>query len=155
MTQKFELNDILASIDLDGKEVWDELSDDQKKTVSFFTLNRFISNVQGDRELKEYYLLACNERFNKNLFSVISKHPKLAWQLACSCNFSEDKKIRYHEYIKLKKEKNKKLSFLAELFPSMKMSDLETLDKITSEKEIKKYCESLGWDKKQINAVKF
>jgi hypothetical protein len=155
MTKKFELKSILAAVDLDGKEVWDELSDEEKKSISFFTLNRFISNVDGTREVQEHYLLVCNERFNKNLFSVMSKHPKLTWQLACSCNYSESKKIRYHEYIKIKKEKNKKLSFLSELFPNMKMSDLETLDQITDEKEIKKYCESLGWDRAQINAIRF
>jgi len=37
----------------------------------------------------------------------------------------------------------------------MKMSDIETLSATVSEKEIKKYCEDLGWDKKQINGIKF
>jgi hypothetical protein len=36
----------------------------------------------------------------------------------------------------------------------MKMSDIETMAKITSEKEIKVYCEKLGWDKKQVSAIK-
>lgn len=154
MSNDFKLKDILAAIDLDGKDVWDELTDEQKKSVVFFTLNRYISNVQGSRELKEHYLLVGNERFNKNLYSIMSKHPKLTWQLACSCSH-ESKKIQYHEWIGLKKEKDKKLSFLAEIFPEKKMSDLETLSKITTDKEIKQYCESLGWDKKQINAIKF
>lgn len=153
MSDEFKLKDILAAVDLDGKEVWDELSEEQKKSVVYFTLNRYISNVQGGRELKEHYLLVGNERFNKNLFAVMSKHPKLTWQLACSCSH-ESKKIQYHEWIGLKKEKNKKVSFLAELFPTMKMQDIETLAAITTDKDIKQYCESLGWDKKQIHAIK-
>ena len=153
MSNEFKLKDILAAIDLDGKEVWDELTDEQKKSVVFFTLNRYISNVQGSRELKEHYLLVGNERFNKNLFSVMSKHPKLTWQLACSCSH-ESRKIQYHEWLGVKKEKNKKVSFLAELFPNMKISDVETLAEITTDKEIKQYCESLGRDKKQIHAIK-
>jgi hypothetical protein len=36
----------------------------------------------------------------------------------------------------------------------MKMSDIETMAKLTSEKEIKAYCEKLGWDKKQVSAIK-
>jgi hypothetical protein len=36
----------------------------------------------------------------------------------------------------------------------MKLSDVETLAAITTDKEIKKYCEGLGWDKKQINELK-
>ncbi len=153
MSSEFKLKDILAAVDLDGKEVWDELTEEQKKSVVFFTLNRYISNVQGSRELKEHYLLVGNERFNKNLFAVMSKHPKLTWQLACSCSH-ESRKIQYHEWLGLKKEKNKKVSFLAELFPNMKIQDVETLAAITSDKDIKQYCESLGWDKKQIHAIK-
>lgn len=150
---KLELKDILAAVDLDGKEAWDELTDEQKKSVVFFTLNRYISNVQGSKELKEHYLIIGNERFNKNLFSIMSKHPKLAWQSACSCSH-ESKKIHYHEWLPLKREKDKKTEFLAELFPNMKRSDLDTLAAITTEKEIKKYCEDLGWDKKAINGIK-
>jgi hypothetical protein len=37
----------------------------------------------------------------------------------------------------------------------MKMSDVETLAVITTDKEIKEYAKDLGWDKKQINAIKF
>lgn len=153
MASEFKLKDILAAVDLDGKDVWDELTDEQKKSIVFFTLNRYISNVQGSRELKEHYLLVANERFNKNLFPIISKHPKLTWQSACSCSH-ESHRIQYHEWLGVKKEKNKKVSFLADLFPDMKMSDVETLAAVTTDKEIKNYCELLGWDKKQINAIK-
>lgn len=153
MTNEFKLKDILAAVDLDGKEVWDELSDDQKKSVVFFTLNRYISSVQGNQELKEHYILVGNERFNKNLFDVMSKHPKLTWQLACSCSH-ESKKIQYHEWIGLKREKNKKEEFLAGLFTNMKRADIETLAAITTDKEIKQYCEDLGWSKKEINGIK-
>ena len=78
---KLELKDILAAVDLDGKEVWDEINDEQKKSVVFFTLNRYLSNVKGSRELQEHYVLLTNEYFNKNLFTVMSKHPKLTWQI--------------------------------------------------------------------------
>ena len=53
-----------------------------------------------------------------------------------------------------KKSKNKKVEFLAELFPNMKMSDVETLAAITTDKEIKEYAKDLGWDKKQIADIK-
>lgn len=154
MADEFKLKDILASVDLDGKEVWDELTEAQRKSVVFYTLNRYISSVKGNRELQEHFVLLTNERFNKNLYSIMSKHPKLAWQLACSCSH-ENKKIMFHEWIGLKREKDKKLNFLLELFPDRKISDLETLSAITTTDEIKKYCESLGWDKKQVNAIKF
>jgi predicted CopG family antitoxin len=151
---QLKLNEILAAVDLNAKDAWNDLTEEQRKSVVFYTLNRYISNVQGSREEKEHFVLLGNERFNKNLFLLLNKHPKLLWQLACSCGH-ESKKIFFHQWLKLIKQKNKKEEFLAELFPNMKRQDVETLSKITSDKEIKEYCKDLGWDKKQIDAVKF
>ena len=39
---KLPLKDILAAIDMGAKEVWDELSEDEKKQVSFYLLNRYM-----------------------------------------------------------------------------------------------------------------
>jgi hypothetical protein len=148
-----KLNEILAAVDLNGKEVWDDLSEEQRKSIVFFTLNRYISVIQGSREEKEHYVLLGNERFNKNLFLLLNKHPKLLWQLACSCGH-ESKKVFFHKWLKLTKSKNKKVEFLASLFPTTKRQDLETMAEITTDKEIKEYCKELGWDKKQINDIK-
>jgi len=148
-----KLNEILAAVDLNGKEVWDDLTEEQRKSVVFFTLNRYLSSVQGSREEKEHFVLLGNERFNKNLFLLLNKHPKLLWQLACSCGH-ESKNVFFHKWLKLNKAKNKKEEFLASLFPNMKRTDVETLASVTTDKEIKEYCKDLGWDKKQVNDIK-
>jgi len=148
------LNEILAAVDLNGKEVWDDLTEEQKKSVVFYTLNRYISSITGSREEKEHFVLLGNERFNKNLFLLLNKHPKLLWQLACSCGH-ESKKVFFHKWLKLNKSKNKKVEFLGTLFPNLKQQDLETMSAITTTKEIKEYCAEMGWDKKEINAIKF
>lgn len=149
-----KLNEILAAVDLNGKEVWDDLSEEQHKSIVFYTLNRYISSVQGSREEKEHFVLLGNERFNKHLFLLLNKHPKLLWQLACSCGH-ESKKVFFHKWLKLTKSKNKRIDFLADLFPNTKKQDLETMAEITTDEEIKQYCVELGWDKKEINAIKF
>lgn len=149
-----KLNEILAAVDLNGKEVWDDLSEEQRKSIVFYTLNRYISSVQGSREEKEHFVLLGNERFNKHLFLLLNKHPKLLWQLACSCGH-ESKKVFFHKWLKLTKSKNKRIEFLADLFPNTKKQDLETMAEITTDEEIKQYCVELGWDKKEINAIKF
>ena len=41
---KLPLKDILAAIDMGGKEIWDELSIEDKKQVSFYLLNRYVSS---------------------------------------------------------------------------------------------------------------
>jgi hypothetical protein len=54
----------------------------------------------------------------------------------------------------LKKEADKKVKFLAEQFPNMKLSDIETLAAISTDADIKEYAKNLGWDKKQIADIK-
>jgi hypothetical protein len=149
-------NDMIPAVDLGIKELWDAATDEGKKEIKgdFFNLTRYISSVKSsNRELQEHFVLTVNEFYNKN-WNDIQKHPKLVWQTLCLCSH-ESKKKQFHEWIPLKKQKNKKVEFLAELFPDMKMSDVETMAVITTDKEVKAYCEKLGWDKKQINAIKF
>lgn len=149
--------DIMPSVDAGFKELWDAegVDDNGRKEITgdLWNLVRFISSVSiDDRETQEHFLLTVNEFYNKN-WNTIRKHPKLQWQSLCACAH-ESKKQFYHEYIPLKKQKDKKTEFLATLFPNMKMADVETLSAINTNKDIKVYCESLGWDKKAINEIK-
>lgn len=147
--------DMIPAVDMGLKELWDAATDEGRKEIKgdLWNLNRYISSVKSsNRELQEHFLLTVNEFYNKN-WNEIQKHPKLVWQTLCLCSH-ETKKTYFHEWIPLKKEKNKKEEFLAELFPNMKRSDIETLAAITTDKEIKRYCEDLGWDKKAINGIK-
>lgn len=148
--------DMIPAVDMGMKELWDATDENGQKEIKgdLWNLNRYISSVKSNnRELKEHYTLTVNEFYNKN-WNEISKHPKLQWQTLCVCSH-ESKKTHFHEWLGLKRGGNKKEEFLAELFPDMKRKDIETLAAITTDKEIKEYCEKLGWDKKQINGIKF
>lgn len=147
--------DMIPAVDMGMKELWDAASEEGRKEIKgdLWNLNRYVSSVKtNNRELQEFFVESVNEFYNKN-WNVINKHPKLQWQTLCACNYG-DGKTYFHEWIPLKKEKNKKEEFLLELFPNMKRSDIETLASITTDKEIKKYCEDLGWDKKEIYGIK-
>jgi hypothetical protein len=147
--------DMIPAVDMGLKELWDAASEDGRKEIKgdLWNLNRYISSVKSsNHELQEHYLLTVNEYYNKN-WNEISKHPKLQWLTLTACSH-ESKKTQFHEWIPLKKETNKKEKFLADLFPNMKMSDVETLAAITTDKEIKEYAKDLGWDKKQIAEIK-
>lgn len=147
--------DMIPAVDLGIKDLWEAATDEGKKEIKgdFWTLNRYISTVKtNNREIQEHFLLAVNELYNKN-WNDIQQHPKLVWQTLCLASH-ESKKTFFHEWIPLKRQKDKKTEFLAGLFPDMKLDDIETLSKITTDKEIKEYCETLGWDKKAVNAIK-
>ena len=148
--------DMIPAVDQGIKELWDAAPEEGRKEIKgdLWNLNRYISNVKSsNQELQEHYLLTVNEFYNKN-WNEISKHPKLQWLTLTLCSH-ESRKSQFHEWLPLKRERNKKEEFLAELFPNMKRSDIETLAVVTTDKEIKQYCESLGWDKKEINGIKF
>ena len=149
---KLPLKDILAAIDMNAKSVWDELSDEEQKQVSFFLLNRYASAVKGNNTQKELAIFKTNEYYNKNFFTI-QKHKKLLWYLLCM-TANEKKDIRYHEWIgyKLKdaSAQNKAVKFLKALYPNMKEEEIEMLAKINSKEELKELAESYGMDKTEI-----
>lgn len=148
--------DMIPAVDMGMKELWDAVSEDGQKDIKgdFWNLNRYISNVKSsNRELQEHFVLTTNEFYNKN-WALIQKHPKLVWQTLCLCSH-ESKKPVFHEWLSLKRERNKKEEFLATLFPDMKLNDITTLANITTTADIREYCKGLGWEKKAINAIKF
>ena len=73
---KLPLKDILAAIDMNAKNVWEDLSDDERKQVSFYLLNRYASAIKGSRQDKELQILKTNQYYNKNFFRL-TKHKKL------------------------------------------------------------------------------
>ena len=71
--------EIFYAIDVDGKSVWDEYTDDERTQIikeKFWLLNRYISLVNGKQDAQEWAVIATNEFYNKN-WAVISKHYKL------------------------------------------------------------------------------
>lgn len=150
--QKLPLKDILAAIDMGAKNVWDEISIEERKQISFWLLNRYVSSIKGNREKQELAIFKTNEYYNKNWNVLGTKHPKLQWQLLC--NAGGTGKIEFHEWLGLKQKKsaNSKTSkFLQERFPNMKQDEVELLATISTKKEIKEYAESLGMDKKDVD----
>ena len=139
--QKLPIKDILAAIDMGAKNVWDEITDDERKQVSFWLLNRYVSSVQGNRDKQELAIFKTNEYYNKNYMEV-SKHQKLQWQLLCMSGATG--KIEYHPWIGFKKktqDTNKLIKVLKQIYPNMKQDEVELLARISSKSEIKKLAE--------------
>ena len=68
MSEKIELKEKMAAVDMGARSMWDEMDDTQRKSLKqeFFILNRYISNVKGQtRDTQENFVLTVNEYFNK------------------------------------------------------------------------------------------
>ena len=157
MSEKLELKEKLAAIDVGARDLWDEVSDEERKRIKgeFFIINRYISSVKtSNRDTQEHFVLAVNEYFNKHWY-VLQSHPKLLWQLICMCSH-ESKNIFVQEWIGFKKKEkgtNKKTKFLLEAFPNAKLDEIELMSKITPVNELKKHAVRLGYDDSQIKKL--
>ncbi len=146
MTQKkLPVKDILAAVDMGAKNVWDELDNDERKQVSFWLLNRYVSSVTGDREEQELAVFKTNEYYNKD-YMVVSKHPKLQWQLLCQAGNTG--KIKFHQWIGFKRKAGKELhdgiKLFNQIFPNMKQDEIEMLASMHTKKDLKQLAEEHG-----------
>lgn len=136
------VKDILAAVDMGAKSVWDELSDEEKKQVNFWLLNRYVSSVKGNREAQELAVFKTNEYYNKNWNVLGTRHPKLQWQLLCLTGNTG--KIEFHQWIGFKqkgKTNSAAIKALQEIYPNMKQDEVELLARISTTKEIKELAE--------------
>jgi hypothetical protein len=153
MSDKLTIKDETAAIDMGARDLWDNFTEEQKKQISFFLLNRYASSIKtSDREAQELAVFKTNEYFNKHYFSL-SKHPKLLWYLVCMCG-NDQKKIYFHEWIGFKKKSDNKIhKFLESVYPNMKDDELELKAMLMDTKEAKELAKDLGMSDAEIKKI--
>jgi len=153
MSEKIELKEKLAAVDMNFRTLWDEMDAEQRKSLKneYFILNRYISNVQSSkREVQEHFVLTVNEYFNKN-WNILQKHPKLLWLLLCMCSYDKST-VFFHQWLGNKKKEgsSKKSKFLEELYPNKKLDEIEIMAKLSTDKELKDLARRHGYDEATI-----
>ncbi len=134
----------MAQFDRKNRHFYDSLTDEERKKFSNYLMIRWGSSVQGPSELQEFYVIATNERLNKHFFAV-NRHPRLQWLMATSV--SPGLGSQRHQWIAPKKKdsaNNEVKKALMELYPNMKMSDIDALAAVTDKKDIKEYLKQSG-----------
>jgi hypothetical protein len=134
---KLNITNEMAQLDRKQRDFYDSLNDEERKKFSTFLMLRWSSSVQGDAELQEYYVQACNHYLNHDFFAV-NRHPKLQWLMATAV--SPGLGTPRHTWIapskKDKSNKNTKKKTLNVLFPNHKLADIDVLSKLLTEEEI-------------------
>ena len=138
-------------MDMDAKGAFDEWSDEERKELNFWLLNRYASSVAGSRDAKEWAVVSTNEYYNKNWNILGTRHPKLQWQLLCATH-NASRKSRQHVWQGLKQKGSdvKVVKWLKEMFPNMKEDEVNLLATISTKQELKQYAEDHGLDKKDV-----
>jgi len=141
---KLSIHNEMSQFDLKNRSFYDELTDEERKKFSNYLMIRWGSAVQGSRELQEFYVIATNERLNRHFFAV-NRHPKLQWLMATSV--SPGMGTHRHQWIAPKKKDTGSSEIkrsLMEIYPTMKMSDIQVLTAITDLKEIRDHFRNHG-----------
>lgn len=127
---------------------YEDLTAEERKKFSNFLMLRWGSAVEGSRDLQEFYVISCNERFNKHFFDL-GKHPKLQWLLATTV--SPDLGTPRHPWIAPKKKEaglSAKRRALMEMYPHYKDDEIDVMAQLVTQKEIDAYNKSAGQEKK-------
>jgi hypothetical protein len=138
----------LHGVDMRDKDAFNNWTDEERKSFSPYILMRYVSNVQGDEDVQEWFVEMTNELVNKNHWTLSKNHKGLLWKLFAGCGTGTK---AYHPYLAAgKKQKAVKVEkLLAELNPSMKMEDIKLLASMMDKNDIQELFDKLGYDKKQ------
>lgn len=147
-TAKLDIKRELNAVDRKQYDFYDNLTDEEKKAFSPYILMRYTSNVQGDRDIQEWFVEMTNELVNKNHWDLSKNHRGLLWKLFAATGAGVS---CYHPYLAAgKKEKSNKFEkLLAELNPSMKLSDIKVWAKMLTKEDKEELFTKMGFDKKQ------
>jgi hypothetical protein len=148
MSDKLNIANEMRVFDRKDRTFYDNLTAEERKKFSNFLMIRWGSAVEGSRDLQEFYVISCNERFNKHFFDL-GKHPKLQW--LCATTVSPDLGTPRHPWIAPKKKEaglSAKRKALMEIFPTYKSDEIDVMAQIVTQKEIDAYHKSAGQEKK-------
>jgi hypothetical protein len=145
---KLSINNEMTQFDRKNRAFYDELTDEEKKKFSNYLMIRYGSSVNGNAMDQAVYLLSCNENFNKHFFAI-NRHPKLQW--LCATAVSPDWGTKRHNWIAPKKKEAGSSGIkkqLAELFPNMKLDEIELMAELNTKKDVDEYLKASGQDSK-------
>jgi len=147
-TAKLDIKRELNAVDHKNYSFYDNLTDEEKKAFSPYILMRYTSNVQGDRDIQEWFLEMTNECVNKNHWELSKNHKALLWKLFAATGAGIS---TFHPYLAAgKKEKANRIEkLLCELYPAMKMDEIKMLAAMMDKKDRDELFDKMGFDKKQ------
>jgi len=145
---KLDIKRELRAVDTKDYEFYNNLTDEERKAFSPYILMRYTSNVQGDRDIQEWFVEMTNECVNKHHWTLSKNHKSLLWKLFAATGAGVSV---YHPYLANgKKEKTNKIEkLLTEIYPAYKLADIKLLASMMSKEDCNKLFDDLGFDKKQ------
>lgn len=148
MAALLDIKRVLKAVDTREYKFYENLTDAEKKEFSPFILMRFVSNVQGDKDLQEWFIETTNEYVNKHHWQLSKDHKELLWKLFAGIGVGQ---VMFHQYLAAgtKEKTNKIEKLLAEIYPARKLADIKLLASMMTKQDKEELFEKMGFDKKQ------
>ena len=144
---KLDIINEMRQLDAKNRDFYDELTPEERKKFSTFLMVRWGSDVNGSREIQEYYVQSVNHYLNKHFFTM-HRHPKLQWLMATAA--SPGMGAMRHNWIAPKKKEAGASAIkkqLRELYPHFKDDEIDLMAELTDKKEIAQLQRAHGNDK--------
>ena len=144
---KLDIINEMRQLDAKNRDFYDELTVEERRKFSTFLVVRWGSDVNGSREIQEYYVQSVNHYLNKHFFTM-HRHPKLQWLMATAA--SPGMGAMRHNWIAPKKKEAGASAIkkqLRELYPHFKDDEIDLMAELTDKKEIAQLQRAHGNDK--------
>lgn len=147
---KVDIFKILNHLDRGYMDLYNHLTDEEKKNISLFMILRWLtccSNIN----MNEYYCLMINEFVNKN-FWQLSKEPELVLKLMAMCGCNDRVQRSYLKLNNTKEDNNKILKIFEKIFnQSLDIEELKILlKKFDSNEKILELMKDMGFQDEEI-----
>lgn len=148
---KLSIKSETAALDRKDRVFYDSLTDEEKKKFSPYLMLRYSASVEGSADMQAWYLMATNERINKNFFEIsTTSHKKLQWLMCTTVSPGLGNQRHYWLGTKKSEKDNKSIKFLTALYPELKPDDIELLAELNGKSDLKHLAREHGWDEKRI-----
>lgn len=146
---KLSLEKLFTALDNKNRNFLGTLEPDELKEFSGFKTARYCANVEGIADLQEWYILAANQRVNRDFFAL-SRHPKLQWLLCTTVSPGMGRQRHFWLKTNDTRVRNHKQKFIEQMFPHLSNEEIQLTASINSDEELRKTARDLGWDEKRI-----
>jgi hypothetical protein len=139
---------LLGEIDRKNFDIWDSLSEDQKKEFSALVTMRWMAGTTDQRQI-----IFLNEVVNLAVFNL-PDHRELLLKLLAVCSSGEKKRYTWINYKVGGTKKNKKAVELIAEHYQMSLRDAEDTVRLFSPDEIMQLGEDMGLQKDELKLLK-
>lgn len=145
---KMPIDRVMGAIDFRRRKFYEDLSDEERRDVNLYMAQRWASQVQGDRDLQEHYLLMVNDLSNIDFVAITSAHDELRWQMLALVGLGQ--KMR-HEFVPPRGQRKDRIAeWLQELFPHLSDDEINLFREVNDPDVLKEAAGAMNLADKKV-----